>query len=99
MFAVIVRFEIWSHSVAKFKDLVLKQAANSLKLEDACSQFDVVQDASDPSVFYLYEIYDDRAAFDVHLASAHFKQFDTEAQPMIARKEVWLGARVAQTEN
>lgn len=98
MFAVIVRFEIWSHSVAKFQDLVLAQAANSLKLEDACHQFDVVQDSSDLSVFYLYEIYDDRAAFDVHLASAHFKQFDSEAQSMIARKEVWLGSWLNQAE-
>lgn len=93
MFVVIVRFDIWSHSIAKFNELVLAQAANSLRLEEACHQFDVVQDGSVPSVFYLYEIYDDRAAFDAHLAASHFKQFDADAQPMIARKEVWLGVR------
>lgn len=94
MFTVMVRFEIWSHSVAKFEDLVLRQAENSLALEDDCSVFDVVHDVADPSVFYLYELYSDRAAFDVHLVSEHFKQFDQTAQAMVARKEVWLGAKL-----
>lgn len=94
MFVVIVRFDVWSHSVAKFSKLVQKQAENSLRLEKACHQFDVVQDDSDPTIFYLYEIYDDRAAFDTHLAAEHFKQFDREAMLMVARKEVWLGSKL-----
>ncbi|WP_430474377.1 putative quinol monooxygenase [Thalassospira lucentensis] len=94
MFTVLVRFEIWSHSISKFEELVVKQAKNSLMLEADCSVFDVVHDAADPSVFYLYELYSDRGAFDLHLASDHFKQFDLDAQPMIARKEVWLGSKL-----
>lgn len=94
MYVVLVRFEIRSHSVSKFRELVLEQAENSLKLEDACSQFDVVHDEKDPSVFYLYEIYADRLAFDAHLEADHFKQFDRDVQPMILRKEVWLGMRL-----
>jgi (4S)-4-hydroxy-5-phosphonooxypentane-2,3-dione isomerase len=34
------------------------------------------------------EVYDDRAAFDAHLAAAHFKRFDAAVAPMVASKAV-----------
>ena len=33
-------------------------------------------------------VYDNRAAFDAHLASAHFKRFDPAVAPMVAAKTV-----------
>jgi quinol monooxygenase YgiN len=39
--------------------------------EPGCRQFDVCTSADDGLVF-LYEVYDDRAAFDAHLAAPHF---------------------------
>ncbi|MEM7522936.1 MAG: antibiotic biosynthesis monooxygenase [Pseudomonadota bacterium] len=37
---------------------------------------------------FLYEVYDDAAAFDAHLASDHFKDFDAAVAPMVAAKTV-----------
>ena len=36
----------------------------------------------------LYEIYDDDAAFEAHMRSAHFVQFDAESAPLIVDKSV-----------
>jgi len=39
-------------------------------------------------MIFLYEIYDDHAAFEAHLASPHFHRFEVEAADMIAEKQV-----------
>ncbi|MEL6748477.1 MAG: antibiotic biosynthesis monooxygenase [Pseudomonadota bacterium] len=36
----------------------------------------------------LYELYDDRAAFEAHLASAHYAAFDAATKDLIAAKTV-----------
>ena len=43
---------------------------------------------------FLYEVYDDRKAFDAHLATLHFKQFDPAVAPMVASKAVRVLERV-----
>ncbi|MGI9463684.1 MAG: putative quinol monooxygenase, partial [Aestuariivirgaceae bacterium] len=57
-----------------------------------CRRFDVCTDPDRPERVFLYEIYDDRAAFDAHLASDHFKAFDAEVVPITLDKVVgtWL---------
>ena len=37
---------------------------------------------------FLYEVYDDRAAFDAHLSTPHFKSFDAATAGMIRSKKV-----------
>jgi quinol monooxygenase YgiN len=68
---------------------------SSAKLDEAlaiagCRQFDVCVDPADKASVFLYEIYDDRGAFDAHLAAAHFKRFDAAVGPMVASKAVRL---------
>ena len=36
----------------------------------------------------LYEIYDDRAAFDAHIKTPHFLAFDEASAPLVADKTV-----------
>jgi quinol monooxygenase YgiN len=48
----------------------------------------VCVDSADKASVFLYEVYDDRAAFDAHLATAHFKRFDAAVAPMVASKAV-----------
>lgn len=54
---------------------MLDNAPRSREDEQGGRRFDVCTDAGRPGVVYLYELYDDRAAFDTHLASARFKAF------------------------
>ncbi|MBB6428312.1 putative quinol monooxygenase [Algisphaera agarilytica] len=92
MYVVTVLFEVAPEHVDSFRPEMLKQAENSLKLEPGCHQFDVCFDAEDPGKCFLYEKYTDRAAFDVHLASDHFKTFSETVADWVTGKtvHVWL---------
>ena len=87
MYLVAVTFRIHPDRAAAFLARVQQQATDSLE-EEGCRRFDVWQSPDGPGQIFLYEIYDDRAAFDVHLASAHFKAFDAEVAPWVAGKTV-----------
>lgn len=95
-YAVTVSFEIKPDRLAEFMPLMLSNAATSLREEAACHQFDVAQDAGAPNEVFLYEIYTDRAGFETHLASAHFKAFDQQAAPMILSKSLRTFGQVTQ---
>ena len=90
MLLVAVTFEIAPDEAELFAHRVQQQAADSLE-EPGCSRFDVWRDPGDDSRFFLFEIYDDRAAFDAHLESMHFKAFDQEVAPWVHSKtiETW----------
>ncbi len=88
-YAVTVVFELQEDAAAEFHRLVSENARESVALEPDCVRFDVMTpaDAGGPEVF-LYEIYTDRAAFDRHLASPHFKSFDARSQRLVRSKTV-----------
>jgi quinol monooxygenase YgiN len=62
----------------------------SVRLEPGCLRFDVLMpaDAGAPPRVFLYEIYEDRAAFDLHLASEHFRDFDERSRDLVRGKTV-----------
>ena len=50
--------------------------------------YQAYQDPSEPSVFRLFEIYDDEEAYAAHGASVHFKELALEqAIPVLADRE------------
>jgi autoinducer 2-degrading protein len=90
---VLVQFLVKPQHAAVFLARVRQQAQDSLALEAPCRAFDVAVDPADSRHVLLYEIYDDRDAFDAHLRSAHFRAFDAEVAGWIDRKVVehWDG--------
>ncbi len=88
MYVITVEFEIDSEPVERFRDEMLLQAANSLSNEVGCRFFDVCFAPNAPTHCFLYEKYDDRAAFDAHLATGHFAHFDKTVAPWIKSKTV-----------
>jgi len=88
MFAVVVTFKIVPDDWDRFLPLMHQNAATSLSIEPGCQRFDVCTDPDRPHEVFLYELYTDRAAFDGHLTSDHFKAFDTATAGMIAAKQV-----------
>lgn len=88
MIAVCVTFDIKPGHLDAFLPLMQAQASNSLRDEPECHYFDVCTNGTQPDRVFLYEVYSDRAAFNVHLASDHFKEFDTAVADMIAEKSV-----------
>lgn len=88
MFVVTVTFEIAADKTEAFRAAILKQAKDSLQGETACRRFDICVDPDRSERFFLYEIYDDAAAFDAHLESAHFRAFDEKVSAWVRQKSV-----------
>lgn len=88
MYVVTVEFVIEPTQAAAFRDAIVANARMSRAAEPGCRQFDVCGPPDDPATIYLYEVYADRAAFDTHLASPHFRAFDAAAGPWVVRKTV-----------
>ena len=95
MFVVVVFFEIKAAHVEEFRAAIAANAAASVNDEPGCRQFDVAQDPKDAASFFLYEIYDDEAAFQAHTQTAHFKHFDAISAPWTASKKVLTYERIA----
>ncbi len=95
MFAVAVTMEVKPGRMEAFLPLMFENATASLREEAGCRQFDVCRDADRPDTVFLYETYDSPEAFQVHLASPHFKAFDDATGHMLADKQVstWRDVR------
>jgi quinol monooxygenase YgiN len=69
----------------------LAALAPASKGEPGCRFYQANRDEEDPNVFFLYEIYDDRAAADAHWASDHFREHAVEdAIPRLESRERWF---------
>ncbi len=88
MYAVCVTFTLAPDAMSRFLPLVTDNAGTSLRDEPGCHRFDIATDAERPAQLFLYELYDDRAAFDAHLASDHYKAFDMATGELVADKSV-----------
>lgn len=88
MYVVTVTFAIDPERVEDFRAAMEIQARTSLDDEEGCHQFDVCYDPEDASACFLYEIYTDKAAFEAHLATAHFEAFDGTVAPWVTSKTV-----------
>ena len=95
MFIVAVEFKIKEEHVDAFRERVLQQAADSLENEAACHQFDVCVDPEFPSTFFLYEVYDDAAAFDAHRKMDYFADFATTVSDWVAEKTLHTLNRIS----
>ena len=88
MFVLIVHIEINEDAVDRFMPLALENARATRETEPGCRQFDVCRDPDDASLFFLYELYDDEAAVQAHLASPHFLQMNAATAAWVAHKTV-----------
>ncbi|MFT5438965.1 MAG: autoinducer 2-degrading protein [Alphaproteobacteria bacterium] len=86
MYVVTVNFEIEPAHVDGFRTAVMRQAENSVSKEPDCHRFDVSVDGADPAKFFLYEIYTDEAAFQAHLKTAHYADFNATTTPWVKAK-------------
>jgi len=88
MYIITVEFTIAESHLENFMVAMKQQAANSLKLEADCHQFNIAMAEKADSQILLYEMYSDRAAFEAHLASDHFASFNETVSDWIIDKSV-----------
>jgi autoinducer 2-degrading protein len=95
MQALIVEFRIKPAHVAAFDTAITDNARASRETEPGCRQFDVCRDPNDPQLFFLYELYDDDAAIEAHLQSAHFQAMNAASADWVESKVVRPYVRMA----
>ena len=87
MYVVTVLFEIVPGHAAAFRDAIFQNAAASLRDEAGCHRFDVCF-SEDGRRCFLYELYTDHAAFEEHIETTHFKEFNRFTEGMTASKKL-----------
>lgn len=90
MYVVLVEFTLNPQHTQDFRPVMRANARASLEREPGCQRFDVCFDPKDATRVLLYELYTDRAAFDGHLTSQHFLEFDGLTKDWVSEKEVSL---------
>lgn len=88
MYVITVLFTVKPAHYDTFLQAVTDNARTSQADEPGCKQFDVCTSPSNPDDIFLYEVYDSKAAFDAHLASKHFDEFNTLTSAWVIAKVV-----------
>ena len=87
-YVILVDFRLVPGGRAAFRLLIDENARESCRREPGCRRFDVLEPAGEADRVLLYEIYDDRAAFEAHTRTAHFARFDAASAALVAGKSV-----------
>jgi quinol monooxygenase YgiN len=87
-YVIIVDFRLKPGSLKAFRALIDENATLSCATEAGCRRFDVIEPRGGTDRVVLYEIYDDRAAFEAHIKTAHFHKFNDASAPLVADKVV-----------
>jgi quinol monooxygenase YgiN len=87
-FVIVVDFKIRAGKMQDFRRLIDDNARASCRDEKGCRRFDVLANRKDADRILLYEIYDDRAAFDQHLKTPHFAVFNEKSAALVAEKTI-----------
>jgi quinol monooxygenase YgiN len=74
--------------MAAFRKLIDQNAQNSLDREPGCRRFDVLVPLNKPDTVFLYEIYDNKPAFETHLKTEHYLSFNRESSGLLLGKSV-----------
>lgn len=91
-YVITVDFILKPDAMTAFRKLIDSNAKDSCAHEPGCQRFDVLVPAGLDDRVFLYEIYDDRAAFDAHLKTPHFDVFNRESEALVLNKTVVIYA-------
>jgi len=86
-FTYIVNFTVSPANIDKAKELSL-QLQEKTRLEPGCRQYVFHQCIEEPTRFFIYEVYDDRAALQTHQATEYFRKIVIEGMRLIQETSV-----------
>lgn len=75
--------------------LLADNARKSREIEQGCLRFDVVETRDPGAPIFLYELYQDEAAFEFHLKTSHYREFDAAASALFDGKKVHVGTLIS----
>jgi len=94
-YVITVEFDVVPAQFDAFLRLMADNAEASRRDEPGCKRFDVCRPHDRENRVFLYEIYDDEAAFQAHLLTSHFKSFATATKDMITARKIVACDRIA----
>jgi autoinducer 2-degrading protein len=80
--------------VPQFRARLMRHSRTTLDAEPGCSRFDVHQENSDPSLFFLYEVYTDEAALDAHRVAPHYLAFREDVKDWVTERTWWFWTKL-----
>ena len=94
MSAVVLFVEIDTVSGQKdaFLARVREHRGNVQRNEPGCQCFDILAPDDGDDKVRLYEVYADQAAFDLHMATEHMKEYRADTGPMVAGRKLTRAA-------
>jgi len=88
-YTITVEFKLHSKDMMDdFLNYMKKNAQDSYKNEPGCIRFDVLTPSNTDSEIFLYEIYENKKAFDFHLTTLHLNIFNKNVKSLVANKIV-----------
>jgi quinol monooxygenase YgiN len=79
--------------VDAFRARLTRHARITREREPGCLRFNVHQNATDPGLFFLYEVYADDAALKAHQNSEHFHAFRADTADWVTERKWWFWVR------
>ena len=87
-FVITVDFRLKPGAMGEFRRLIDVNARQSCRTEPGGRRFDVAVPRGETDRVFLYEIYDDRAAFEAHRQTGHFRDFSRDSAALVESKQV-----------
>lgn len=88
MLTVVATMKVKAGSEAQFEELISKLVAQT-RQEPGTRRYQLFRSVEEPSTYLMYEQYEDKAAFESHSSSDHFKEFFVSSKSLMAgRPEV-----------
>ena len=88
LYVITVEFVLKPGTMADFRRLIDQNAIDSCRDEPGCQRFDVLVPSAQDDRILLYEIYENRTAFEMHLKTRHFDLFNRNSADMVLSKRV-----------
>ena len=86
MIALVVSVRVRADKLERFLAAITENAERTFTDEPGCRRFDVTVDENDPGHFFLFEVYDDEAAFQKHTTMDHFATVNSTIETWVLDK-------------
>lgn len=84
-------------AVEAFRTRLRRHSAISVAREPGCLRFDIFEDQSDETLFFLHEIYEDESALEWHRNSEHYLSFRADVADWVVSRSWWYWTALSVT--
>lgn len=88
-YVIIVEWDVAPENVEKLLDLLTEMQTETFENEEGCITYDILQSEANPAKIFIYETYENEAAFNKHINSTYFQEIvPKEIKPLIKAEKI-----------